>query len=74
MDRVSQRCPYYPATKLTDQDTSNGLRSVRAVAKRLKLDGVFGPLYDLFEVSDRYKQAVEITAGTRSAGRSATSE
>lgn len=47
------------------QDTSNGLRAVRMLAKRLKLDGVYGPLYDLFEVSERFKQAVEVTAGTR---------
>lgn len=47
------------------QDTSNGLRAVRQIAKRLNLDGVYGPLYDLFEVSDKYKTAVEVTAGNR---------
>lgn len=47
------------------QDTSNGLRAVRQIAKRLNLDGVFGPLYDLFEVSDKYKTAVEVTSGNR---------
>jgi structural maintenance of chromosome 3 (chondroitin sulfate proteoglycan 6) len=50
---------------MMDKDTSNGLRAVRSIAKRLNLDGVYGPLYDLFEVSDKYKQAVEVTAGTR---------
>nr|XP_019012757.1 chromosome associated protein [Kwoniella pini CBS 10737]OCF51538.1 chromosome associated protein [Kwoniella pini CBS 10737] len=48
---------------MMDKDTSNGLRAVRSIAKRLKLDGVYGPLYELFEVSDRYKTAVEVTAG-----------
>lgn len=47
------------------QDTSNGLRAVRQIAKRLNLDGVYGPLYGLFEVSDKYKTAVEVTAGNR---------
>jgi structural maintenance of chromosome 3 (chondroitin sulfate proteoglycan 6) len=41
------------------------LRSVKLVAKRLNLDGVYGPLYELFEVPDRYKTAVEVTGGTR---------
>ncbi|KAK8858571.1 hypothetical protein IAR55_002800 [Kwoniella newhampshirensis] len=48
---------------MMDKDTSNGLRAVRQIAKRLNLDGVYGPLYELFEVSDRYKTAVEVTAG-----------
>ncbi|KAL7423161.1 Structural maintenance of chromosomes protein 3 [Cryptotrichosporon argae] len=48
---------------MMDKDTSIGLRSVRAIAKELDLDGVHGPLYELFEVSDRYKTAVEVTAG-----------
>ncbi|WVQ96685.1 hypothetical protein IAU59_003791 [Kwoniella sp. CBS 9459] len=48
---------------MMDKDTSNGLRAVTQIAKRLKLDGVYGPLYQLFEVSDKYKTAVEVTAG-----------
>jgi structural maintenance of chromosome 3 (chondroitin sulfate proteoglycan 6) len=47
------------------KDTSNGLRSVKAIATRLGLEGVHGPLYELFEVSDKYKTAVEVTAGGR---------
>ncbi|WOO77394.1 Chromosome segregation protein sudA [Vanrija pseudolonga] len=47
-----------------DRDTSHGLRAVRTIAKRLNLDGVYGALYELFEVSDRYKAAVETVAGT----------
>ncbi|WVQ82965.1 hypothetical protein IAT38_005101 [Cryptococcus sp. DSM 104549] len=48
---------------MMDKDTSNGLRSVKQIAKRLNLEGVYGPLYELFEVSDTYKNAVEVTAG-----------
>ena len=48
-----------------DQDSSNGLRSIKEITKRLNLDGVYGPLYELFEVSDTYKTAVETTAGNR---------
>jgi len=50
---------------MMDKDTANGLRAVKRYAKQLGLEGVYGPLYELFEVSDRYKQAVEVTAGTR---------
>lgn len=47
------------------RETANGLRAARAIADDLGLDGYFGPLYELFEVEDRYKTAVEVTAGTR---------
>ena len=50
-----------------DRDTANGLCAAREIAEELALDGYFGPLYELFEVDDRYKTAVEVTAGTRSA-------
>lgn len=36
---------------------------MRAIAKRLNLEGVHGPLYELFTVSDKYKAAVEAVAG-----------
>lgn len=62
MDRVSSGDN---GNVLTLQDTSHGLRAVRTIAKRLNLDGVYGALYELFEVSDRYKAAVETVAGTR---------
>ena len=50
---------------ISRQDTALGLRAVTHIAKRLNLDGVYGPLYDLFEVSEKYKTAVEVTAGAR---------
>jgi structural maintenance of chromosome 3 (chondroitin sulfate proteoglycan 6) len=63
MDKVSE---IRQALFGTDRkDTANGLRAVRRYAQQLQLDGVYGPLYELFEVSDRYKTAVEVTAGNR---------
>lgn len=47
------------------QDTANGLRAARNIAQQLGLEGYCGALYELFEVEDRYKTAVEVTAGTR---------
>ncbi|GAA5908591.1 hypothetical protein JCM6882_003686 [Rhodosporidiobolus microsporus] len=47
-----------------DRDTSSGLRAARQIAQELGLEGYYGPLYELFEVEDRYKTAVEVTAGT----------
>ncbi|GAA5964873.1 hypothetical protein JCM3765_005807 [Sporobolomyces pararoseus] len=47
-----------------DRDTSNGLRAARNIAEQLGLQGYYGALYELFEVEDRYKTAVEVTAGT----------
>ncbi|KAK4703751.1 structural maintenance of chromosome 3 (chondroitin sulfate proteoglycan 6), partial [Phenoliferia sp. Uapishka_3] len=68
MDRVRL---VFPSTSLstfadisTAQDTNKGLTSVKAIAERLNLEGYHGPLYDLFTVEERYKTAVEVTAGT----------
>ena len=48
------------------QDTGTGLRAVDSIAERLNLDGVYGPLYRLFEVTDvKFNTAVELTAGNR---------
>ncbi|KAK4981468.1 hypothetical protein LTR28_003102, partial [Elasticomyces elasticus] len=47
-----------------DQNTTNGLAAVRRIKKQLNLEGVYGTLAELFEVSDKYKTAVEVTAGT----------
>lgn len=46
-----------------DKDTANGLASVKRIAAEHQLDGVFGPLYELFSVDDKYKTAIEVTAG-----------
>lgn len=43
-----------------------GLRAVDRIAERHGLDGVYGPLYRLFEVADhKFNTAVELTAGNR---------
>ncbi|EJT97043.1 RecF/RecN/SMC protein [Dacryopinax primogenitus] len=49
---------------MMDRDTANGLKAVDSIAQRLKLTGVYGPLYRLFEVTDpvTYNTAVEVTA------------
>lgn len=48
------------------QDTGTGLRAIDSIAERLNLDGVYGPLYRLFDVTDvKFNTAVELTAGNR---------
>ncbi|KAL8928758.1 MAG: hypothetical protein Q9208_001536 [Pyrenodesmia sp. 3 TL-2023] len=46
-----------------DQNTSRGLAAVRRIKQQHKLDGIYGTLAELFDVSDRYRRAVEVTAG-----------
>ncbi|PKI85465.1 Smc3p [Malassezia vespertilionis] len=46
-----------------DRATASGLASIEAIAAREQMHGVYGPLYQLFSVDDRYKAAVEATAG-----------
>ncbi|KAF3989383.1 hypothetical protein FT663_02747 [Candidozyma haemuli var. vulneris] len=44
---------------------AEGLKEVQNITERLNLQGsVYGPLSDLFVVSDKYKTAVEVIAGT----------
>ena len=47
-----------------DQNTSRGLAAVREIKRQYKLDGVFGTLAELMEVNERFRKAVEVTAGT----------
>ncbi|KAL4254273.1 SMC family protein [Abortiporus biennis] len=50
---------------MMDKDTGSGLRAVDQIAERQHMEGVYGPLYRLFEVTDdKYNTAVELTAGT----------
>ncbi|KAH9083418.1 structural maintenance of chromosome protein 3 [Lactarius deliciosus] len=37
---------------MMDKETGTGLRAVDCIAERLNLDGVYGPLYRLFEITD----------------------
>lgn len=48
---------------MMDQNTSRGLAAVRRIKQQHNLQGVYGTLAELFEVPDRYKTAVEVTAG-----------
>ncbi|RDB15230.1 Chromosome segregation protein sudA [Hypsizygus marmoreus] len=49
---------------MMDKDTGTGLRAVDKIAERHGLEGVYGPLYRLFEVTDpKFNIAVELTAG-----------
>jgi structural maintenance of chromosome 3 (chondroitin sulfate proteoglycan 6) len=43
-----------------------GLRAVDKIAERHSLEGVYGPLYRLFDITDdKFNIAVELTAGNR---------
>lgn len=46
-----------------DQNTSRGLATVRRIKRQHNLDGVYGTLAELMEVNERYRRAVEVTAG-----------
>ncbi|QNP95683.1 YALIA101S10e00650g1_1 [Yarrowia lipolytica] len=47
-----------------DRNTSLGLANLKRVAQKLGLeDQVYGPLCELIKLDDKYKRAVEVTAG-----------
>ena len=46
-----------------DQNTSRGLMAVRRIQRQYNLGGVFGTIAELMEVNERYRRAVEVTAG-----------
>ncbi|TLD35982.1 chromosome segregation protein sudA [Venturia nashicola] len=49
---------------MSDRNTAwRGIKAVRRIARQHNMDGVHGSLGELFEVSDRYKTAVEVTGG-----------
>ncbi|KAL6235329.1 chromosome segregation protein sudA [Aspergillus navahoensis] len=50
-------------SQMMDHNTSRGIAAVRRIKRQHKLDGVYGTLAELFEVNDRYRTAVEVTAG-----------
>lgn len=46
------------------QDTGSGMRAVDKIAAKHGLEGVYGPLYRLFDVVDpKFNVAIELTAG-----------
>jgi structural maintenance of chromosome 3 (chondroitin sulfate proteoglycan 6) len=46
-----------------DNNTSRGLKAVRRIKRELGLDGCYGTLAELMDVDERYRTAVEVTAG-----------
>lgn len=48
---------------MMDQNTSRGIAAVRRISRQRNLTGVYGTLAELFQVSDRYRTAAEVTAG-----------
>ncbi|KAJ1655564.1 Structural maintenance of chromosomes protein 3 [Dispira simplex] len=49
---------------MMSKSTHQGLQFVSQLVKDGKISGVYGPLYELFEVDHRYKTAVETIGGT----------
>lgn len=45
------------------RDMSLGLAAVRRIARNMSLTGVYGTLSDLIEIDDKFKLALEVTAG-----------
>ncbi|KAJ5102548.1 RecF/RecN/SMC [Penicillium argentinense] len=58
MDRAERSLSH-----MMDHNTSRGLAAVRRIKRQHNLEGVYGTLAELFDVSDRYRTAVEVTAG-----------
>ncbi|KAJ2770883.1 Structural maintenance of chromosomes protein 3, partial [Coemansia nantahalensis] len=46
-----------------DRATSEGLQALPEIQARLGLDGVYGPLFELFDVDETYRTCVETIAG-----------
>jgi structural maintenance of chromosome 3 (chondroitin sulfate proteoglycan 6) len=46
-----------------DSNTSRGLAAVRRIKEQQKLNGVYGTVAELMDVSEKYRTAVEVTAG-----------
>ncbi|KAJ5662799.1 RecF/RecN/SMC [Penicillium macrosclerotiorum] len=58
MDRAERTLSH-----MMDHNTSRGIAAVRRIKRQHNLEGVYGTLAELFDVSDRYRTAVEVTAG-----------
>lgn len=50
-------------SQMMDHNTSRGIAAVRRIKRHYNLDGVYGTLAELFDVNDKYRTAVEVTAG-----------
>ncbi|EMC93720.1 hypothetical protein BAUCODRAFT_205363 [Baudoinia panamericana UAMH 10762] len=49
---------------MMDQNTNRGLRNVRRVVREHNIQGAYGTLGELFDFNEKYKTAIEVTAGT----------
>ena len=49
--------------KAMDRNTYRGISNVQRIVEQHKIQGVHGLLFELFNVSDRYRVPVEVTAG-----------
>ena len=45
--------------------TLAGLEAIRGLIERGEIPGIHGVLYELFEVDDRFRRAVEVAAGNK---------
>ncbi|CAI7655459.1 unnamed protein product [Penicillium glandicola] len=50
-------------SQMMDNNTSRGTAAVRRIKRQHNLEGVYGTLAELFDVNERYRTAVEVTAG-----------
>ncbi|KAK1140575.1 Structural maintenance of chromosomes protein 3 [Aspergillus melleus] len=50
-------------SQMMDHNTSRGITAVRRIKRQHSIEGVYGTLAELFDVNDRYRTAVEVTAG-----------
>ncbi|CAG8152314.1 unnamed protein product [Penicillium salamii] len=50
-------------SSMMDHNTSRGTAAVRRIKRQHNLEGVYGTLAELFDVNERYRTAVEVTAG-----------
>ncbi|KAI9376085.1 RecF/RecN/SMC [Aspergillus egyptiacus] len=50
-------------SQMMDHNTSRGIAAVRRIKRQHNVEGVYGTVAELFEVNDRYRTAVEVTAG-----------
>ncbi|TKA57248.1 hypothetical protein B0A55_12712, partial [Friedmanniomyces simplex] len=51
-------------SNMMDQSTNRGLQAVRRIVRDQNIEGAYGTLGELFEFNEKYKTAVEVTAGT----------
>jgi structural maintenance of chromosome 3 (chondroitin sulfate proteoglycan 6) len=61
--RQSLNSAEFKLMKMTDRNTWDAIKYLRYLRDEEGMEGLYGTLGELFEVSDRYRTAVEVTAG-----------